>query len=211
MDVAVTSSVRCLVGWKRRMQKYCVSHVNLALRCAVWVRRLELDQNLEENEYVENAILAATRNLQPGELIQTVGKSIYSFGNSSTQFTMIMFGVVFGLAAASLFLSRFPPLTEVFSVIFLLLILLLFPISAFLVLAPLMDLTIKVKQVPIEEVVIITNQRILLVRSRNFFLTEVGKKTEIAKYAAEKGSLQLTLHNGTRFELKVIDGLVLPR
>lgn len=166
---------------------------------------------MEEREYIENAVEAATRNLQPGELIQTVGKSIYSFGNSSTQFTMIMFGVVFGLAAASLFLFKFSPLTEVFSVIFLLLVLLLFPISAFLLLAPLMDLTIKVKQVPIEEVGIITNQRVLLVRSRNFTVTEVGKKTEIAKFTAEKGSLQLTLLNGTSYKLKVIDGLVLPR
>lgn len=166
--------------------------------------------NIEERTYVENALEAATKMLQPGEQIHSVGNTVYSYGNTSTITAMIGFGSVFAIAAISLLFSRTPFLNHFFSAIFILSVILLFPLAAFLLLAPLMDISIKRTQAPIEEIYIITNQRIFSVRSKSFTLTNLGKKAEIATFKTEKGLLVITLINGTIFRIKPIDGLILP-
>lgn len=164
---------------------------------------------MQDQAYIEEALESARNELHSGERVLTVGRTRYSVEMLYTKVALVIFGVVLAITLVCLFLSTIPFFSTPFSFLFICCVFLLIVVCIWLPLAPLMDLFVKAMMVPIEEICIITNQRILTVTGDNCTVKETAKKKDIAKLQSFKSQLTLTLASGTRIQMDVVEGLLL--
>lgn len=164
---------------------------------------------MQDRTYIEESLESARSRLQPGERILTVGRTIYTMGGPYSRGALIAMGITFVATAVCLYLSSLPHLSEIFSVCFLCCMVVLLLFLIYLVLAPLLYLCIRTAMSPIEEICIITNQRVLTVQSESCTLKVLAKKADIAKIQSERGQLSLVMHSGCKIQMNVIEGLSL--
>lgn len=164
---------------------------------------------MQDRTYIEEALESARSKLQPGERILTVGRTIYSMGGPYSRGALIAMGIVFAATAMCLYLSTLPHLSEVFSDWFVACMFILFLLLIYLVLAPLVHLCIRTAMSPIEEICIVTNQRVFTVQFESCTLRVLALKSDIAKIQSEKGRLTLLMQDGPCIQMNVIEGLSL--
>ena len=164
---------------------------------------------MQDKSFIVEALEAARTKLQPGERILTVGKTIYKVDSPNTKVNLIAFAVMLAITGVCLFLSIVPFLTELFSFLFIGCCLLLVLVFIWLLVSPIMDFLLIPVLYPIEEICVITNQRILSVLGSNYVVKEISKKSDVARLQTEKGRLTLTMSDGNQMRMDVIEGLPL--
>lgn len=162
---------------------------------------------MQDRTYIEEALESARTKLQPGERILTVGRPVVSFAFPFTRYAWTRFSVISAIAFSFMLLINVSALellagTLVISCIYVLEIL-----FVGCLLCPIIDLIRNAMKSCNEEICVITTQRFFAVQFESCHFTELARKADIAKFQSEKERLTLTMSDGSKKKMKVIEGL----
>lgn len=157
---------------------------------------------------IEQALDAAKNDLQSGEHVLTVGTVVHLPTSNWTKTGMVVFAGYFLIFFATLSLLFVNSLYfELTSVLFVMVVILgLFVVFPF-VFSPLIDAISNTAALSPSEVCIITNRRVLVFDKKNLSISAIGRKSDVAKILSEKGYITLTMNDGTKKKMLVVEGL----
>lgn len=162
---------------------------------------------MQEHKNIALALASARFELQPEERILIIGKSILAADMLYTKVAIIAFFAVIAIICIGVVLIRFTVFVVLSGFVIVVGILLLVFFFFCLFLAPLMDLYRRLNAPLSQEICIITTQRVLSIKLNSSIINEEARRSDIDKILTEKNRVTLTMSDGSKKQIKVIEGL----
>jgi hypothetical protein len=164
---------------------------------------------MQNQSKIEQVLESARTELNSGEQILTVGHSINGFSIPFTAYVGTRFLVILAISFAFIFLLRVPALELLVGTVLVSSFQVLFLLFVGCLLCPVIDLIRYVIVSSKRELCVITTRRVFAIQLSSSQLVEVARKTDIAKIQSEKDRLTLTMSDGSKRRMNVIEGLSL--
>ena len=166
-------------------------------------------ESMENHSKIEQALKSARAELNTGEQILAVGSSITQFAMPFTAYALTRFLVILAISLAFMFLLRVPALELLVGTVLVSSFQVLFLLFMGCVFCPVIDLICFVVVSSRRELCVITTRRVFAIQLNGGQLVEVARRVDISKIQSEKDLLTLTMSDGTKRRLNVIEGLSL--